>query len=181
MLAHGVSTTALFMLVGVVYERTHVREIAKYGGLAKVVPIYAICFLIVTFSSIAVPMTNGFVGEFLILLGTYKADPIYAYIAVTGVILGAAYMLWMVKKVFFGPAGEITEKYKSMPDMSVRELLTLAPMLVLIFWMGLLPNHFLKYSEKSMQHLVDNKSNYNLTIDKEVNSTAKTAGVDNGL
>ena len=83
--------------------------------------------------------------------------------------------------MFFGPAGEITEKYKAMPDMSARELLTLAPMLVLVFWMGLLPNHFLKFSEKSMQHLVDNKSNYNLTISTEVDSAAKTAGVNNGL
>ena len=100
MLAHGISTGALFLLVGIIYERTHSRKIADYGGLAKTLPIYAICFLIVTFSSIAVPMTNGFVGEFLILFGTWQASKTFAILAVSGVVLGAAYMLWMVKKVF---------------------------------------------------------------------------------
>ncbi|MCB0350154.1 MAG: NADH-quinone oxidoreductase subunit M, partial [Bdellovibrionales bacterium] len=114
MLAHGISTGALFLLVGVIYERTHSREIAAYGGLAKALPIYAISFLIITFSSIAVPMTNGFVGEFLILFGTFQASPYVGSVAVLGVILGAAYMLWMVKKVFFGEEGTIVKKY---PDM----------------------------------------------------------------
>lgn len=98
MLNHGISTGALFLLVGMIYERTHSREISKYGGLAPVAPIFTIIFMIVTMSSIAVPLTNGFVGEFMILLGTFKAKPVYAYFAVLGVVLGAAYMLWMVKK-----------------------------------------------------------------------------------
>ena len=134
------------MLVGVIYERTHVREIAQYGGLAKTLPLYAIAFLIVTFSSIAVPMTNGFVGEFLILFGAFQALPVVAYISVLGVILGAAYMLWMVEKVFFGTEGKIVQKHSNMPDMNLREILTLAPLIALIFWMGLWPTQFLKLS-----------------------------------
>ena len=107
MLNHGVSTGALFFLVGMIYERTHSREIAQYGGLAKVAPIYTILFLIVTFSSIAVPLTNGFVGEFLILAGGFRANAILGSFALLGVILGAVYMLWAVKRMFFGPAGPL--------------------------------------------------------------------------
>jgi NADH-quinone oxidoreductase subunit M len=107
MLNHGISTGALFLLVGMIYERTHSREISKYGGLARVLPVFAIAFFITTLSSIAVPGTNGFIGEFLILLGAYKVSPILAAIAVTGVIWGAAYMLWLYKRIFFGKAGEL--------------------------------------------------------------------------
>ena len=183
MLAHGISTVALFFLVGIIYERTHSREIAKYGGLAKTLPVYAIVFLIITFSSIAVPMTNGFVGEFLILFGAFQTSPILAAISVLGVILGATYMLWMVKKVFFGEEGEIVKKYADMPDMNIRELLSMAPLVVLVFWMGLFPGTFLNYSEKSLQYLLDNKDKYELTIykDEKPTESVKTVGVDNGF
>lgn len=164
MLAHGISTTALFFLVGAIYERTHVREIAQYGGLAPVAPWYTIVFLVVTFSSIAVPLTNGFIGEFLILFGVYQAVPALAYVSVLGVILGAAYMLWMVKKVFFGATGSVIEKNKTMPDLNIREWLGLAPLLLFIFWMGIFPNHFLNYSNASLSHLVENKANYQLEL-----------------
>jgi len=107
MLNHGVSTGGLFLLVGMIYERTHSREISKYGGLAKVLPLFAIFFFIITLSSIAVPGTNGFIGEFLILLGTFQRSKWVAAIAVTGVVWGAAYMLWMYKRIFFGKAGEL--------------------------------------------------------------------------
>src|SRR5580700_2711132 len=107
MLNHGVSTGGLFLLVGMIYERTHSREINKYGGLARALPLYAVAFFIITLSSIAVPGTNGFIGEFLILLGTFQVNRLAALLAVTGVIWGAAYMLWMYKRVFFGPAGEL--------------------------------------------------------------------------
>lgn len=150
------------MLVGVIYERTHSRKIAEYGGLAKVLPIYTICFMIITFSSIAVPMTNGFVGEFLILFGTWQTSSLFAGIAVSGVILGAAYMLWMVKKVFFGEIGPVVKSHPEMKDMNLRELLAIAPLIVLVFWMGLFPNTFLEYSNKSMDHLVQNKQEYRL-------------------
>jgi NADH-quinone oxidoreductase subunit M len=164
MLAHGVSTGGLFLLVGMIYERTHTREIAKYGGLAKAMPIYAIFFLIITFSSIAVPMTNGFVGEFLVLLGTFAYNKWLASAAVLGVILGAAYMLWMVKKVFFGQPGETVVKHKDMQDLSLRECLVLSPIVVLIFWMGIFPKCFLSFSESSVRHLIENKGNYSLQI-----------------
>ncbi len=167
MLAHGVSTGALFLLVGVIYERTHSRKIAEYGGLAKALPIYAICFLIVTFSSIAVPMTNGFIGEFLILLGTWNYSPIFGSLAVLGVILGAAYMLWMVKKVFFGEEGETVRAHKDMKDLNLREILTVAPLIVMIFWMGLFPSTFLDYSKASIKNLSENKKEYRLEISQK--------------
>lgn len=165
MLNHGISTGALFLLVGMIYERTHSREIAKYGGLASVLPLFTIAFFIVTLSSIAVPLTNGFVGEFLILLGTFTAYPGIGYVAVTGVVLGAVYMLWMFKRVFFGETSEmLSDKHHPLHDLSVRELVVLVPMVVMIFWMGLFPNHFLKYSEASIDHLVKNRMNYQLVI-----------------
>ena len=130
-------------------------------------PWYTIAFIIVTMSSIAVPMTNGFVGEFLILLGAFKANPIWAYWAVIGVVLGAAYMLWMVKKVFFGQAGKVTkDQAHPLHDLSIREWVVLGPLVILIFWMGLLPNHFLSYSKQSIQHLNSNFRAYELKIEQ---------------
>jgi NADH-quinone oxidoreductase subunit M len=165
MLNHGISTGALFLLVGMIYERTHSREIAKYGGLAGVLPLFTICFFIITLSSIAVPMTNGFVGEFFILLGVFKSNPVYAYIAVSGVVLGAVYMLWMFKRVFFGEKGELVkDEHHPLHDLSRRELAVMAPMIVLVFWMGLMPNHFLNFSKTSIDHLVANFDNYTLTV-----------------
>lgn len=169
MLNHGISTGALFLLVGMIYERTHSREIKAYGGLAKVAPWYAIAFLIVTFSSIAVPLTNGFIGEFLILLGGFQAHKILGGLAVLGVILGAAYMLWMVKRVFFGSEGPLVTKYKGAGlDINLREAIILVPFVVLIFWMGIFPNHFLSYSKVSLEHFVSNMSNYELRIEGEM-------------
>lgn len=165
MLAHGVSTGGLFLMVGMIYERTHSREIAKYGGIAAVVPIYTIFFMIITFSSIAVPMTNGFVGEFLILLGTFAANKIYGSIAVLGVVLGAAYMLWMVKKVFFGGEGALIREHRDhFYDLDLREKLTLAPIIVLILWMGIYPKFFLDWTNPSVDYLIENKSNYQLSV-----------------
>lgn len=173
MLNHGVSTGALFLLVGMIYERTHSREMKQYGGLASVMPIYTIMFIIVTMSSIAVPGTNGFVGEFFILMGGFLANKTLGVLAVLGVILGAAYMLWMVKKVFFGTKGELvkgaTEETSNpvLKDLSLREIVVLAPLIVLIFWMGVLPNHFLKYSKTSIEFLIENKSDYRLYVQGE--------------
>ena len=163
MLAHGVNTGALFMLVGFLYERTHSLKIVEYGGLAKVLPVYAICFLIFVFASIAVPMTNGFVGEFLILFGVFQKFPILSGLAVLGVVFGAVYMLWMVKKVFFGREGEIIEKCQGM-DMGFREFLSAACLILLVFWMGLSPGTFLEYSKESLKNLVVNKQKYNIKI-----------------
>ncbi len=174
MLNHGISTGALFILIGMIYERTHSREISEYGGLAAALPIFTISFVIVTLSSIAVPMTNGFVGEFLILLGSFQYSPWMAAVSVTGVVLGATYMLWMVKRVFFGPAGEIVQKAArdkehALLDLNFRELAVLTPLIVLIFWMGLFPSHFMNYSTASVNHLIKNKMNYSLTWKGEGN------------
>ena len=163
MLNHGISTGALFLLVGMLYERTHSREISKYGGLAKAMPIFTILFVIVTMSSIAVPMTNGFIGEFMILLGTFEVSRPFAIAAVTGVVLGAVYMLWMVKRVFFGPAGELVrDTHHPLHDISVREICVMAPLIFLIFWMGLAPNTFLDYSKASIDNFVQHRDNYRL-------------------
>ena len=169
MLNHGISTGALFLLIGMIYERTHSRMIVKYGGLASALPIFTIMFVIVTMSSIAVPLTNGFIGEFLILMGTFQYSPLAAVISVSGVILGAAYMLWMVKRVFFGPKGEIVthaeeDKEHALHDLSVREWVVMTPLIILIFWMGIFPNHFMDYSKKSVDHLISNKHNYTLEV-----------------
>lgn len=165
MLNHGISTGALFILIGMIYERTHSREISKYGGLAGVLPVFTIFFFIITLSSIAVPMTNGFVGEFFILLGTYQAHPVFAYFAVSGVVLGAVYMLWMFKRVFFGEQGELVkDEHHPLHDLNAREITVLVPLVIMVFWMGLFPNHFLNFSKASIDHLVNNRSNYNLTI-----------------
>jgi NADH-quinone oxidoreductase subunit M len=167
MLNHGISTGALFLLVGMIYERTHSREIKQYGGLASAAPMFTIAFLIVTFSSIAVPMTNGFIGEFLILLGTFGANKWAAILAVSGVILGAVYMLWMVKRVFFGEKGSVVahDHSPSGLDINLREACVLAPFIILIFWMGLFPNHFLRWSKASIDHFLEHRANYELSAE----------------
>ena len=143
MLNHGVSTGALFLLFGILYERRHTRLMADFGGIAKVMPVFTASFLIITFSSMAVPGTNGFIGEFLVLLGTFKStlSPVFGVLATTGVILGAAYMLWMVQKVFFGSLTHRENQF--LPDLNLREFVTAAPFLVLVLVMGLQPQPFL--------------------------------------
>ncbi len=157
MVNHGVSTGALFMLVGVIYDRRHTREVNEYGGIAKVMPIYAAIFLIVTFSSIGVPGTNGFVGEFLIVTGTFNSERlanfsgIHTVGAAAGVILAAVYMLGVVEKVFFGPLSN--PKNKHLPDLTVRETLALAPLVLMIFVIGLMPGVFLDRMKSSVDML----------------------------
>jgi NADH-quinone oxidoreductase subunit M len=141
MINHGISTGALFMLVGIVYERRHTRLIADFGGLWKPLPVYAAIFLVVTLSSIGLPGTNGFVGEFLVLLGAYRAQPLWAIVAALGVILSAVYMLWMFQRVMFGPVTHAENE--TLTDLSGRERLVLAPILVLIFWLGFAPQPLL--------------------------------------
>jgi NADH-quinone oxidoreductase subunit M len=143
MLNHGVSTGALFLLFGFLYERRHTRLMADYGGIAKVMPVFTASFVIITFSSVAVPGTNGFIGEFLVLLGTFKSDLgfIIGALATLGVILGAAYMLWMVQKVFFGSLTHRENQF--IPDMNLREFSTVLPFLALVLVMGLMPQPFL--------------------------------------
>ncbi len=135
MLAHGVSTGALFLLVGFLYERRHTREFDQFGGIAKVMPVFAVIFVLVAMSSIALPGTNGFVGEFLILAGAFKAKPIFAILGAVGSILGAWYMLGATKKVFFGPLTR--SENESLEDLKGREVLVMAPLIVAILWMGI--------------------------------------------
>jgi NADH-quinone oxidoreductase subunit M len=143
MLNHGISTGALFLLFGFVYERRHARLMSDYGGIAKVMPVFTALFLLITFSSVAVPGTNGFIGEFLVLLGTFKSGLHFAFgvAAATGVILGAAYMLWMVQRVFFGPLNKTGAAH--LHDLNAREIWTAAPFAVLALVMGLVPQPFL--------------------------------------
>jgi len=152
MINHGISTGALFLIVGILYERRHTREISEYGGITRVMPKFAVVFMIVTLSSIGLPLTNGFVGEFMILLGVFEANKIYAAVAASGVIFGAVYMLWMFQRVMFG---EVTnEKNKALPDMNAREFAYMAPFLVLIFVLGVYPNPVIKKMEVSVKNLV---------------------------
>jgi len=141
MLNHGVSTGALFLLVGVIYERRHSRLIADFGGLWKPLPVYASVFMIVMLSSIGLPGTNGFVSEFLVLLGAFRAKPLWAGIAASGVILSAVYMLWMFQRVMFGPVTH--PENETLKDLTLRERLVFAPLLLLIFAMGIMPQPFL--------------------------------------
>jgi NADH-quinone oxidoreductase subunit M len=153
MLNHGISTPALFLMVGMLYERRHTKEISEYGGITKVMPLFAVMFMIATLSSIALPGTNGFIGEFLILLGTWKANPVLAIVAATGVIFGAVYMLWMVQRVMFGPLKN--EANKALKDLSAREIIVLAPLMIAIVWMGVAPNFFFRKMESSITRLLE--------------------------
>ena len=152
MINHGVITGALFLSVGAIYERTHSREISDYGGLATVTPIFAAFFMIFTLASIGLPSTNGFVGEFLIILGGFTASKVMGVLAATGVIIGAAYMLWLYQRVFFMDEGP---KAAGLKDFNGREIITLLPMVALIFWIGLYPNAFLDFLRVSVAHLIE--------------------------
>src|SRR5213082_214386 len=151
-LNHGISTGALFLIVGIVYERRHTREISEYGGLSKVMPVYAAVFLIMTMSSIGLPTLNGFIGEFLILQGVFVASKAWAAFAASGVVLGAAYMLYLYQRTMFGKIEN--PKNEKLLDLSHREFATFAPLLILAVWMGLYPAPFLKRLETSVQHIV---------------------------
>lgn len=152
MLNHGIATPALFLLVGMVYERRHTREISEFGGIAKTMPLFAVFMMIATLSSVALPGTNGFVGEFLILLGTWQTSRIAAIISATGVIFGAVYMLWMVQCVMFGPIKN--PENQKLKDLSFRECLVLIPLVVAIFGMGIYPQPFFKKMESSIATLL---------------------------
>ncbi|MBA2319653.1 MAG: NADH-quinone oxidoreductase subunit M [Deltaproteobacteria bacterium] len=153
MINHGISTGALFLLVGVLYERAHTRGVTDFGGLARTMPIYAVTFLIVTLSSIGLPGTNGFVGEFLILLGTWQRYPVAAAVGALGVVLGAVYMLTLYRNLFFGKARN--PKFASFPEPNLVETATLVPLVCLIFLIGFFPNPLLVLTEAPVQRIVD--------------------------
>jgi NADH-quinone oxidoreductase subunit M len=152
MVNHGVSTGALFLLVGMIYERRHTREIAAFGGIAKPMPVYAAMFGIVAMSSIGLPMLNGFVGEFLILLGAFRADPWVAVVATSGVVLAAVYLLWMVQRTMFGPVEN--PENRGLIDLGLREKGLLLALLVPIFWVGVYPETFLRRVHPSVLEIL---------------------------
>ena len=152
MVNHGLSTGALFLAVGIIYERRHTREISEFGGLSGILPWFAALFLIVCLSSLGLPGLNGFIGEFLILLGAFRMNPYVAGLAATGVILAAVYLLWMYERVMFGPV--TNEKNRAMKDLTAREFWTLAPVIALILWIGVFPNPFLRRLDASSAELM---------------------------
>jgi NADH-quinone oxidoreductase subunit M len=152
MVNHGLSTGALFLLVGFIYERRHTRLISDYGGIASVVPVYTGAFLLVTLSSIGLPGLNGFVGEFLILIGAWGRFPLAVVCAALGIIFGAVYMLWMVQRVFWNPL--VHDDNRSLTDLNLREILSLAPLALLIVWIGVHPTTFLEPMEAAVNVLL---------------------------
>jgi NADH-quinone oxidoreductase subunit M len=154
MINHGISTGALFLIVGIVYERRHTRLISDYGGLSHIMPVYATVFLVMTLSSIGMPGLNGFIGEFFILMGTFAAPGlrIYAALAVIGIVLGAAYMLWLYQRVMFGKLDNPLNK--NLPDLNMRELATFVPLIILSFWIGVHPTFFTKYLDEPVNAIV---------------------------
>ena len=152
MLSHGVVSAALFLIVGVVYDRVHSREIASYGGLVHRMPVYAFVFMVIMLASIGLPATSGFVGEFLIFVGVFQVNTWVAMLGLTGVILGATYMLWLYRRVIFG---ELTkENLKSITDLNMREIGFFAPLVVLALFMGIYPKPFLDVLHVSVENLV---------------------------
>jgi len=152
MLNHGISTGALFLLVGVIYERRHTRLIADYGGLTRVMPIYATVFMVITLSSIGLPPLNGFVGEFLVLVGAFQANTWYGVVAATGVVLGAIYMLWMYQRVFFGDVTD--EKNSKLKDLTPREIFVFVPLIIMVFWMGLFSKPIIQRMEPAVDKFI---------------------------
>jgi NADH-quinone oxidoreductase subunit M len=156
MVSHGLVSGALFLCVGVVYDRMHTREIAAYGGVVNRMPLYAFVFLTFTMANVGLPGTSGFVGEFLTLIGTFKVSIPTAFFATVGVILSAAYALWLYRKIVFGAL--VKPSLASIKDLTFREVMTLGPLLVLTILFGFYPKPVLDYSAASVQQLVTNYS-----------------------
>lgn len=149
---HGISTGALFLIVGIVYERRHTREISEYGGLSKVMPAFAVVFAVMMLSSIGLPTLNGFIGEVLILQGIFVVNTWWAAAAASGIVLGAAYMLWLYQRTMFGTVDN--PKNENLPDLNLREWATFTPLLILAVWIGLYPKPFLDRLETSVDHVM---------------------------
>lgn len=166
MINHGLSTGALFLIIGMIYDRTHTREIKAYGGITKVMPVFAVMFLIATLASIGLPGLNGFIGEFLILNGTFSSTVIssnwFVVIATIGVILAAVYMLWLYQRVMFGPV--TNEKNFKLTDLNAREIGILVPLVILMFWIGVRPVAFTRYSEVMVTSLLKSSQEKSIAI-----------------
>jgi NADH-quinone oxidoreductase subunit M len=151
-LNHGISTGALFLIVGIVYERRHTRMISEYGGLSNVMPVYAAIFMFMTLSSIGLPGLNGFVGEFLILQGVFVVSKLWAAVAATGIVLGAAYMLWLYQRTMFGSVEN--PKNENLVDLNLREVVTFVPLIIMALWIGLYPKPFIDFLDTSVMNVV---------------------------
>lgn len=166
MINHGLSTGALFLIVGMIYDRSHTRMIADFGGVAKKMPVFAVIFMIATLASIGLPGLNGFVGEFLILNGSFfselYANKVYAVVAALGVILAAVYMLWMYQRVMFGPI--TNEANNKLIDLNAREIGLLAPLVLFMIWIGVRPLDFTKYSEEWVEHYITTSEEKSITV-----------------
>ena len=159
MLSHGIIAAALFLIVGVVYDRLHSREISRYGGLVHIMPRYAVFFMVFTLASVGLPGTSGFVGEILVLFGAYKASSLLAFVAATGLVLGAAYMLYLYRRVIYGDLEK--EDLKDMLDLSPREMAIFVPLVAVVLWMGIYPAPVLDVLHVSVDNLL---ANYNAAI-----------------
>ena len=160
MLSHGIVSGALFLCVGVIYDRMHTREIAAYGGLVNRMPKYALIFMVFTMASVGLPATSGFVGEFLVLLGAFYYNTWLAVFATTGVVLGAAYMLYVYRRIIFGKLEK--ENLMSISDLSYREIIIFAPLVLLVFWMGVYPAPFIDVMSVSVDNLI---TNFNVALE----------------
>ena len=170
-LNHGISTGALFLLVGVVYEPRHTREISEYGGLSKVMPVYAAIFLFMTMSSIGLPTLNGFIGEILIMQGIFVVNKVWAGVGAAGIVLGAAYMLWLYQRTMFGKIEN--PKNENLPDVGLREFATFVPLIILALWIGLYPTPFLNRLNTSVARVV-------ARVSPQYTAALKAAGIDCG-
>ena len=160
MLSHGIVSGALFLCVGFIYDRMHTREIAAYGGLVNRMPKYALVFMVFTMASVGLPATSGFVGEFLVLLGAFYYNTWLAVFATTGVVLGAAYMLYVYRRIIFGKLEK--ENLMSISDLSYREIIIFLPLVLLVFWMGVYPAPFLDVMSVSVDNLI---TNFNVALE----------------
>jgi len=152
MLSHGIVSAALFLCVGVVYDRMHSRDIATYGGLVHRMPAYAAVFMVFTLASVGLPGTSGFIGELLVMAGTFQVNTWVAALITTGIILGAAYMLWLYRRVIFG---ELTkDSLKNILDLDRREVAVFAPLVALVFWMGIYPSSFFGVMQPAVDKLI---------------------------
>ncbi|HEX2655981.1 MAG TPA: proton-conducting transporter membrane subunit, partial [Xanthobacteraceae bacterium] len=159
---HGIVSGALFLCVGVIYDRMHTREIAAYGGLVERMPLYAVAFMVFTLANVGMPGTSGFVGEFLSLLGTFKTNLVVATFATLGVILSAGYALWLYRKIVFGQL--VKPSLAKIADLNWREVLILTPLVVLTIWFGVFPKPVLDMSSTSVAALLDN---YNRSLNRK--------------
>jgi NADH-quinone oxidoreductase subunit M len=173
MINHGLSTGALFLLVGVIYERRHTRLLADYGGIARTMPVFTTLFIIAMLSSVGLPGLNGFIGEFLILTGSFQTVPVAAVISATGVILAAIYLLWLIQRVFFGPI--TNEENRTIPEIAWHEVAAVAPLIFFMVWIGVHPNTFLKKIEPSVKQLMATIKNESGTRVMVATTTAPAA------